>query len=167
MQLIVSILMTLGLVTFLTGLFIFTKNGLQNVKVVRILKKEYKLWHFVLATVGSGILLIMSSTLIYKQSPNKPKQDSHLTQPAISNNLKYELTSILSDFKNETLESDISRFQHEYQKALLDEDEKTMGLLKMEMEYKLNMELENQGYTATQAKQEIKRIMGFIQEKPK
>lgn len=158
--------MTLGIITFLTGLFIYTQNEIKQQKVVTLRGKDYKPWKFLIITVGLGMALIMLSIFIHKQFPYQPEQKNPEVQVALSNNLKYELESIIPDFKNSPLSPYITRFQTEYHHALNDDDEKTMGLLSLEMELRIKTVLEEQGRSTADIEQETKRIMHFLKQLP-
>ena len=164
---IVPIIMALGAILFFVGIIVFAWHGMQRINSVRLLGKEYKLWHFVLATVGPGVALIMLSVLIQKYIPYQPEQDSKSSQPMISSNLKYELESILSsmDINNNTMMTAINRFQVEYQEALHRGDKNTMDLLILEMAYRIRTELKNQNYPENQIEREVERILGFLKQK--
>ncbi len=161
---IVPAIMALGAITFLIGIFVLAWFGIQKIKIVKLLGKEYTFWRFTLSTIGSGVLLIMSSILFHQHFPYEPETEPNVQQfqSVLSPNLKYELDLILSNNKNGAMASYISQFQQEYQKALQDEDDKTTQILKLELAYKLRTELEGQGYTPDQAEQNITRIMKLL-----
>jgi hypothetical protein len=159
--------MALGAILFFVGIIAFAWYGMQRINSVRLLGKEYKLWRFVVATVGSGVALIMLSVLIQKYMPYQPEQDSKSSQPMISSNLKYELESILSsmDINNNAMMTAINRFQVEYQEALQRGDKNTMDLLILEMAYRIRTELKNKNYPENQIEHEVERIIGFLKQK--
>jgi len=160
--------MAFGAILFLVGMIVFARLGFQRINIVKLLGKEYKLWHFVVVTVGSGVALIMLSVLIQKHVPYQPEPDSKSLQPMISSNLKYELESILSsvDIDNNAMMTAINRFQSEYQEASQRGDKNTMDLLILEMAYRIRTELKNRNYPENQIEREVERIIGFLKKKP-
>lgn len=165
---IVPAIMALGAILFLVGIIVFARLGLQRISIVKLLGKEYKLWRFVVATVGSGVALIMLSVLIQKHIPYQPEPDPQSLQPVLSSNLKYELESILSrmDIDKDTMMVAINRFQMEYQEASQRGDKNTMDLLILEMAYRIRTELKNQNYPENQIEREVERIIGLLKQKP-
>lgn len=165
---IVPAIMALGAILFLVGIIVFARLGLQRISIVKLLGKEYKLWRFVVATVGSGVALIMLSVLIQKHIPYQPESDPQSLQPVLSSNLKYELESILSrmDIDKDTMMVAINRFQVEYQEASQRGDKNTMDLLILEMAYRIRTELKNQNYPENQIEREVERIIGLLKQKP-
>lgn len=165
---IVPIIMALGAILFLVGIIVFARLGLQRISIVKLLGKEYKLWRFVVATVGLGVALIMLSVLIQKHIPYQSEPDSQSLQPVLSSNLKYELESILSrmDIDKDTMMVAINRFQVEYQEASQRGDKNTMDLLILEMAYRIRTELKNQNYPENQIEREVERIIGLLKQKP-
>ena len=70
---IVPTMMAFGVILFVVGIIVFTLLGMKRINLVKILGKEFKLWHFVVLTVGSGITLIMLSILIQKYVLYQPE----------------------------------------------------------------------------------------------
>lgn len=166
---IVPIIMALGAILFLVGIIVYTRLGVLRINHIKLRGKEYKLWQFVVVTVGSGVALIMSSVLIQKHVPYQPETDSQSSQPMISGNLKYELESILSsmNINKEAMMTSINRFQVEYQEASQRGDKNTMDLLILEMAYRVRTELQNQGYSENQIEREVERIVNVLKQQPK
>ncbi|MEK6735262.1 MAG: hypothetical protein AABY47_01720 [Pseudomonadota bacterium] len=165
---IIPTIMSLGTLSFLVGIFIQAWLGAKKIKTIRLFGKEYKLWQFVLISVGSGITLIMISVHLPKYLPYEPEPDPHAQQPAISSNLKFELQSLLSkiDANNDTLMPAINRFQREYQTAMQKGDKNTMDLLILEMAFIIRTELKKQNHPENEVEREVERIMGFLKQKP-
>lgn len=164
---IVPIIMTIGMLLFLTGIFVYTLKEVKQQKTVTVRGTDYRVWKFLISTVTSGIALIMLSVYIHKMVPYEAAQAEPEVQAPISNNLKYELESILPDYENSTLAPYVTRFQDEYQRAVSDDDEATMGLLSLEMALRIKTALQEQGRSAADVEQETKRIMTFLKQPAK
>jgi hypothetical protein len=160
--------MASGAILFLLGIGVYTRLGIQRINIVKLRGKEYKLWHFMFATVGSGIALIMLSVLMHKHVPYQPETNSQTSQALISGNLKYELESTLSNMRidKETMMSAINRFQVEYQEASQRNDKNTMDLLIMEMAYRVRTELAKHNYSESQIEREVERITSLLKQQP-
>lgn len=165
MHSIVPIIMSLGGIIFFTGLFVFAKFGLQQVKQVNFFGKEYKLWRFTTATVSSGILLIMLSIIVHKSIPYTPESSGQQTLPTQAAKSDFEQELALSDITSKAMVAYVKNFQQEYQTAIEEDDETTMGLLRMELQFRLRTELENQGLEGNQLDQEVNRIMARLPQK--
>lgn len=165
---IIPTIMSLGALSFLLGIFVQAWFGSKKIKAFRLFGKEYKIWKFVLISVGSGIALIMISVHLPKHLPYEPEPDPYAQQTAISGNLKFELQSLLSkiDANNDTLMPAISRFQREYQTAMQKGDKNTMDLLILEMAFIIRTELKKQNHPESEVEREVERIMGFLKQKP-
>lgn len=161
---IVPIIMALGLLTFITGLFIYTRNEIKQQKIVTIRGTDYRLWKFVITTVTLGIALVMLSVYIHKQVPYQIEQEVPEVKAPLSSNLKYELESIMPDYENSPLSTYVTRFLNEYKSALNDDDETTMSLLSLEMELRIKTALQEQGRSTDDIAQETKRIMTFLKQ---
>jgi hypothetical protein len=157
--------MALGAILFLVGIIVQARLGLQRINIIKWRGKEYKLWHFVAITVGTGVALIMVSVLIPKYVSYQ-SESAQLTQPLISSNLKYELDSILSgmNFNNDAMQNAINRFQVEYQEASQRNDKNTMDLLILEIAHRVRTELQNRNYPENQIEREIERITGILKQ---
>lgn len=166
---IVPIIMALGAILFLVGIIVYARLGMQRVNIVKLRGKKYKLWHFVIATVGSGIALIMLSVLIPKYLPYQPESSPQSLQPIISGNLKYELDSILSslDIKDDAMINNIDRFQAEYQEASERGDKNTMDLLVLEITYRIRTELQTRKYPEHLIEGEVDKIVGIMKQTAK
>lgn len=166
---IVPTIMALGAALFLVGIIVFARQGILRVNKVKLRGKEYKLWHFVVVTVGSGVALIMASVLIQKHVPYQPETDPRSSQAVIPGNLKYELESILSSIQidKEAMMAAINRFQVEYQEASQRGDKNTMDLLILEMAYRVRTELQNKNYPENQIEREVERIVNLLKQQPK
>ncbi|WP_297325336.1 hypothetical protein [Nitrosomonas sp.] len=163
---IVPIIMALGAILFFVGIGVQARLGVQRINSIKLRGKEYKLWHFVVVTVGSGVALIMLSVLIPKYVPYQPESTQQSSQPLISSNLKYELDSILSSMRlnDDAMMNAISRFQVEYQKASQNSDKNTMDLLVLEIAYRIRTELQNRSYPENQVEREVERITGILKQ---
>ena len=165
---IVPTIMAFGAILFVVGIIVFTLLGMKRINLVRFLGKEIKLWHFVVVTVGGGLVLIMLSVLIQKYIPYQPETNLKSSQPTISGNLKYELEAALSTMnidKNDMMPA-INRFQLEYQEALQREDKNTMDLLILEMAYRIRTELMNRNYPENQIEREVEKIVNSLKQQP-
>lgn len=167
MHSMVPIIMLLGGIAFFTGIFVFARFGLQQIKQVKFFGKEYKLWRFTTATVGSGILLIMLSIIIHKSIPYTPESSKQQTLPAQNAKSEFEQELTLSDITSKAMVAYVKNFQQEYQTALEEDDETTMGLLRMELQFRLRTELENQGLEGNQLERELNRIMARLPQNSK
>lgn len=163
---IVPIIMALGAILFLVGIIVQARLGVQRINIIKLRGKEYKLWHFVVVTAGSGVALIMISVLIPKYVSYQPESTQQLTQPLISSNLKYELDSILSgmSLNNDAMMNAISRFQVEYQEASQRNDKNTMDLLVLEIAHRIRTQLQNRNYPENQIEREIERITTILKQ---
>lgn len=162
---IVPVIMALGAILFFVGIAMQTLFGARRINIVKLRGKDYKLWRIVLATIGSGVALIMISVLIPKYMPYQPEVPQS-TQPVISGNLKYELESILSssNLNNDAMMNAINRFQMEYQEASQRGDENTMDLLILEIAYRIRTELQNRNYPESQIEREVERITVILKQ---
>ncbi|MBP6057116.1 MAG: hypothetical protein KA524_01600 [Nitrosomonas sp.] len=165
---IVPVIMAFGAILFLAGVIVYTWFGMQRINIVKLRGKEYKLWYFVVVTVGSGVALIMSSVLIQKHFPYQPETNSQSSQSLLSGNLKYELESVLSSMNidKDVMMTAINRFQVEYQEASQRGDKNTMDLLILEMAYRVRAELVNQNYPENQIEREVGRITNLLKQQP-
>lgn len=162
---IVPIIMAVGAMLFFVGIAVQAKLGVQRINIVKLRGKEYKLWKFVAATVGSGVALIMISVLIPKYISYEPEPDPLAHQP-MSSNVKYELESTLSrlNLNNETMMTAISRFQVEYQEAAQRGDNNTMDLLILEFAYRIRSELQNRNYPENQIERETEKMISVLKQ---
>ena len=165
---IVPAIMAFGAILFLVGIIVYTRFGIQRVNIVKLLRKEYKLWHFVVATVGSGVALIMLSVLIQKHVPYQPETNSKSSQPVMSGNLKYELESALSSMNidRNAMMASINQFQMEYQEASQRGDKNTMDLLLLVVADRIRTELKNRNYPENQIEREVERIISLLKQQP-
>jgi hypothetical protein len=163
---IVPIIMAFGAILFLVGIIVQVRFGAKRIKIIKLRGKEYKLWQFVVTTIGSGVALIIVSVLVPKYLPYQPESTAQTVQPAISGNLKYELDSILSSLKinNGPLMDAISRFQSEYPEALKRGDKNVTDLLVLEMAFRIRTELQNLDYPDSQIEREVERIIGILKQ---
>ncbi|SFF10195.1 hypothetical protein [Nitrosomonas sp. Nm166] len=166
---IVPIIMALGAILFLVGIIVYARLGMQRINIIKLRGKEYKLWRFVVATVGSGIVLIMLSVLIPKYIPYQPESTPQPSQPIMFGNLKYELDSLLSslDIKNDAMMNTINRFQGEYQEASEKGDKNTMDLLVLEIAYRIRTELQTRKYPDHLIEREIEKIISILKQSAK
>ena len=167
MHSIVPIIMLLGAIVFFGGVFVFARFGLQQIKQVKFFGKEFKLWRFTTATVGSGILLILLSIIIHKSIPYTPETSAQQTLPAQSARSDFEQELALSDITDDAMVAYVKNFQQEYRTALEEGDETTVELLRLELQFRLRTELENQGLEGNQLDQEINRIMARLPQNGK
>ena len=167
MHSIVPIIMLLGGIAFFAGVFVFARFGLQQTNQVKFFGKEYKLWRFTTATVGSGILLILLSIIIHKSIPYTPETSAQQTLPAQSARSDFEQELALSDITSNAMVAYVRNFQQEYRTALEEGDETTVELLRLELQFRLRTELENQGFEGNQLEQEVNRIMARLPQKGK
>lgn len=167
MHSIVPIIMSLGAIVFVIGVFVFAKFGMQQIRQVNVFGREYKLWRFTAATVGGGILLIMLSIIIHKSIPYVPETSGQQNLPTQSARSDFEQELILSDINSDAMVTFVRNFQQEYQTALDAGDKTTMELLRLELQFRLRTELENQGLEGSQLEQEINRIMSRLPQKDK
>ena len=167
MHSIVPIIMLLGGIAFFTGVFVLAKFGLQQIKQVKFFGKEYKLGRFTVATVGSGILLILLSIIIHKSVPYTPETAAQQNLPAQNARSDFEQELALSDITSDAMVSYVKNFQQEYQTALEEGNETTVELLRLELQFRLRTELENQGLEGSQLEQEVNRIMARLPQKGK
>jgi hypothetical protein len=164
---IVPIIMSLGAIVFVIGVFVFAKSGLQQIRQVNVFGREYKLWRFTAATVGTGILLIMLSIIIHKSIPYVPETSGQQNLPTQSARSDFEQELILSDINSDAMVTYVRNFQREYQTALDASDKTTMELLRLELQFRLRTELESQGLEGNQLEQEVNRIMSRLPQKNK
>lgn len=167
MHSIVPIIMSLGAIVFIAGVFVFAKFGFQQIKQVNVFGREYQLWRFTMATVGAGILLIMLSIIIHKSIPYVPETSGQQNLPAQSARSDFEQELILSDISSDAMVTYVKNFQQEYQTAIDAADETTVELLRLELQFRLRTELENQGLEGDRLEQEINRIMSRLPQKDK
>ncbi|MBX3616756.1 hypothetical protein [Nitrosomonas sp.] len=163
---IVPIIMALGAILFFAGIIVQARLGAKRIKTINLRGKEYKLWQFVLMTIGSGVALIIVSVSIPKYMPYQPESAIPSIQPVISENLKYELDSILSglEINNGPMLNAISRFQTEFQEALKQGDKNIEDLLVLEIAYRIRTDLQNQGYPENQIEREVEKIIGILKQ---
>lgn len=161
MHTIVPIIMAFGFIVFFVGLAIYIRLGYQGVKSLNFRGKEYKLGRFTLALFGLGSLLVMGSILIQKSIPDMAEPDSQLivSSPVKSD---FELELMLSDAESDALVAYVQKFQEEYQSAIERNDDSTIGLLRLELAFRLRAEFEEQGYEASRLEQEVQRIMARL-----
>ncbi|WP_293005268.1 hypothetical protein [Nitrosomonas sp.] len=169
MHSIVPITMALGVILFSVGIIAQTWLGFQRINRIKLLGKEYQRWRFVLATVGSGVALIMLSVMLPKYITYEPIQDEKSIQPALSGNLKFELESILFslNLNEDGILKAINRFQTEYQEASQRNDKSTMDLLILEMAYRIRTELQKRDYPEQQIEREIEKITNVLKQSTK
>lgn len=169
MQLIIPILMSLGAILFLSGVTVYALLGMQRINTIKVFGKNHQLWQFVAISIGSGVVLIIFSVLLHKHVFYESVDQSVLLKTETSNNLKYELQSTLAGLKIDTPEitNAIKRFQSEYLVAFQDKNEKTMGLLSLEMSYRLKTALAGQKYPEKQIESEVEQIMNLLKQQPK
>ncbi len=169
MHSIVPITMALGVILFSVGIIAQTWLGFQRINRIKLLGKEYQRWRFVLATVGSGVALIMLSVMLPKYITYEPIQDQKSIQPALSGNLKFELESILFslNLNEDGILKAINRFQTEYQEASQRNDKSTMDLLILEMAYRIRTELQKRDYPEQQIEREIEKITNVLKQSTK
>ncbi|MBY0475310.1 MAG: hypothetical protein K2Q13_09665 [Nitrosomonas sp.] len=167
MHSIVPITMALGVILFSVGIIAQTWLGFQRIDRIKLLGKEYQRWRFVLASVSSGVALIMLSVMLPKYIAYEPIQEQKSMQPALlSGNLKFELESILFslNLNEDTILKAINRFQTEYQEASQRNDKSTMDLLVLEIAYRIRIELQKRDYTAQQIEREIEKITNVLKQ---
>lgn len=167
MHSIVPIIMSLGAIVFIIGVFVFAKFGLQQINLVNFFGREYKLWRFTAATVGGGVLLIMLSIIIHKSIPYVPENTGQQNLPAQGARSDFEQELILSDIRSDAMVTYVRNFQQEYQNALNEGDKTTVEILRLELQFRLRTELENQGLEGSRLEQEVNRIMSRLPEKNK
>ncbi|MBL8497949.1 hypothetical protein ABF87_10040 [Nitrosomonas sp. JL21] len=163
---IVPIIMTIGAILFFVGIAVQARLGVQRIDIVKLRGKEYKLWKFVAAMVGSGVALIMISVLIPRYISYQPEPDSQAHQAILSSNQKYELESTLSrlNLNNEAMKTAINRFQVEYQEAAQRGDNNTMDLLILEFAYRIRNELQTRNYPENQIEREAERMTSILKQ---
>jgi len=164
---IVPIIMSLGIIVFFGGVFVFAKFGLQQIKQVNFFGKEYKLWRFTIVTVGSGILLILLSIFIHKSVPYTPETSAQQTLPQQNARSDFEQELALSDITSNTMVTYVKNFQREYRVALEEGDKTTVELLRLELQFRLRTELENQGLEGNELEREVNRIMARLPQEGK
>lgn len=165
MQLITSILMSLGVILFLSGVIVYAILGMQRINTIKVFGKNHQLWRFVVITVGSGIVLIIFSALLHKHVFYE-SADKSIPLTETSGSLKYDLQSTLAGLKIDTPEitNAIKRFQSEYLAAFQDKNEKTMELLSLEMSYRLRTALAGQEYPEKQIERDVGQIMNLLKQ---
>ncbi len=164
---IVPIVMAGGAIVFFTGLSVLIRLNFKKTKTINFFGKTYGTWRFILTTVLSGIVLIMSAIYLHKFFPPDAPVIADEAPINLSSNLKYELSSILpTDGNNTKMMDAINRFQKEYQDAISKDDKKTMELLVLEMSFLIRTELEKQNYPYHQIGSEVERVMRFLKQKP-
>ncbi len=166
MHSIVPITMALGVILFSVGIIAQTWLGFQRIDGIKLLGKKYQRWRFVLASVSSGVALIMLSVMLPKYIAYEPIQEQKSMQPALSGNLKFELESILFslNLNEDTILKAINRFQTEYQEASQRNDKSTMDLLVLEIAYRIRIELQKRDYPAQQIEREIEKITNVLKQ---
>ena len=162
---IVPVIMTLGAIFFLVGVGVQAWFGVKKINTITLRGKEYRLWQFVIVTVGLGTALFMTSVLIPKYIPYEPEVPQ-IAQPVIPGNLKYELESTLAslNLNNDAMMATINRFQVEYQAASQKGDKNTMDLLALEMAYRIRMELEKREIPGSRIEREVERILVILKQ---
>jgi len=163
---IVPVIMAVGAILFFVGIIVQTRLGSKRIKTIQLRGKEYKLWQFVVTTVGSGVALIIISVLIPKYISYQPESATQTVQPAISGNLKYELDSVLSSLKinNGPMMDAISRFQVEFHDAMKRGDKNVADLLVLEIAFRIRTDLQTQDYPENQIEREVERIVGILKQ---
>ncbi|ALQ52195.1 hypothetical protein [Nitrosomonas ureae] len=166
---IVPITMALGVILFFVGIVVQTWLGFRRINRIKLRGKEYQRWHFVFATVGSGVALIMLSVMLPKYITYEPAQDQKAMQPALSGNLKFELESILFslNLNEDAILKAITRFQTEYQEASQRNDKSTMDILILEIAYRIRTELQNRDYPEHQIEREVEKITNVLRQSTK
>ncbi|MDC8445025.1 MAG: hypothetical protein LV471_03750 [Nitrosomonas sp.] len=164
---IVPFIMAVGAIIFFIGLSVLIRLNFKKTKTIDFFGKTYVTWRFILTTVLSGVVFIMSSIYLNKLFPPDTQIVMDGAPVNLSSNLKYELSSILpTDGNNTKIMDAINRFQKEYQNAISKGDQKTMELLVLEMSFLIRTELEKQSYPYHQIGSEVERIMRFLKQKP-
>lgn len=165
---IVPVIMTLGAILFLVGLGVQAWFGIKRINTITLRGKEFKLWQFVIVTLGLGAALFMTSVLIPKYIQYEPEAPQ-VAQPAIPGNLKYELESMLSslNLNNDAMMTTINRFQAEYRAASQKGDKNTMDLLALEMAYRIRTELEKREVPGSRIEREVERILAILKQPAK
>lgn len=165
----VPIIMTFGVILFVIGIIVYALFGIQKINVVKFLGKEYRLWRFVMVTIGSGTALIMISVLMPKYIHYQPEQAQQSTQPLLSSNLKYELDTLLSSLNltSTAMTNAVNRFQVEYQAASQKGEKNAMDLLLLELGFIIRTELQNQNYPANQVEREVERVLNILKQSNK
>lgn len=164
---IVPFIMAVGAIIFFTGLSVLIRLNFKKTKTIHFFGKTYGIWWFILTTILSGVVFIMSSIYLNKLFPPDTQTVTNETPVNLSSNLKYELSSILpTDGNNTRIMDAINRFQKEYQDAVSKGDKNTMELLVLEMSFLIKTELEKQNYPYHQIGSEVERIMKFLKQKP-
>ncbi|MCC6921544.1 MAG: hypothetical protein IT525_00535 [Nitrosomonas sp.] len=163
---IVPFIMAVGAIIFFIGLSALIRLNFKKTKTIHFFGRTYGIWRFILTTILSGVVLIMSSIHLNKLFPLDTQIITNETPVNLSSNLKYELSSILQTDENNTKMMDaINRFQKEYQEAISKGDKNTMELLVLEMSFLIRTELEKQNYPYHQIGSEVERIMRFLKQK--
>lgn len=164
---IVPIIMAIGAISFLVGLFFLARLGMQRIKEINVFGKIYALWRFALTTIGSGVALIMLSVLIHQNVPYTPASDvtqAEFTRSGVSD---YELGLILGNIDRNLIDSYIEQFQKEYYNALTNDDKTTAGLLLLELKHNMRTELEKHGTEPSQIEEKINRVVSLLQAQQK
>lgn len=162
---LVPIIMALGAILFIIGIFVYTRLTVKKVNVVKFRGKEYALWQFFFVTVGSGVALIMLSVMMPKYVSYQPDQTQSV-QPQLSGNLKYELDAVLRNLNldDNAIRGAIDRFQVEYQAAAQKNDKNVMDLLSLELSFRIRTELQNQNYPDNQIEREVERVITILKQ---
>lgn len=164
---IVPFIMAVGAIIFFIGLSVLIRLNFKKTKTINFFGKTYGTWRFILTTILSGVVFIMSSIYLNKLFPPDTQIAMDGAPVNLSSNLKYELSSILpADGNNTKIMDAINRFQKEYQNAISKGDQNTMELLVLEMSFLIRTELEKQDYPYHQIGSEVERIMRFLKQKP-
>jgi hypothetical protein len=164
---IVPVTMASGAIIFFFGLSVLIRLNFKKTKTIIFLGKTYGIWRFILTTILSGVVLVMSSIYLNKLFPPDIQVIADEASINLSSNLKYELSSILpTDGSNTKMMDAINRFQKEYQDAISKGDKNTMELLVLEMSFLIRTELEKQNHPYHQIGSEVERIMRFLKQKP-
>ena len=163
---IVPVIMSLGAILFLIGIGVQAWFGVKKINTITLRGKEYKIWQFVIVTVGLGTALFMVSVLVPKYIPYQPEQTPQIAQPVLPGNLKYELESTLSslNINNDAMMTAISRFQIEYQTASQKGDKNTMDLLALEIAFRVRTELEKREIPASRIEKEVERVLIILKQ---
>ncbi len=164
---IVPIIMAIGAISFLVGLFFLARLGMQRIKEINVFGKVYTLWRFSLASIGSGFALIMLSVLIHQNVPYTPASDvtqAEFTQSGVSD---YELGLILGSIDRNLIDNYIAQFQKEYYNALVTGDKTTAELLLLELKYNMRTELEKHGIDPSQIEEKINHVVLLLQAQQK
>ena len=163
MHTIVPIIMAIGAISFLIGIFFLARLGMQRIKEFNFFGKTYSLWRFTTVTIASGAGLIILSVLIHQNVPYTSASDvtqEQFTQQGVS---EYELGLILDNIDTNLIDNYVKQFQKEYYTAVSNNDKSTAGLLLLELKYNLRTELEKHGTEPSQIEEKINRVVTLLQ----